>query len=138
MESRIQERLDSRNFKVDIDFMIPARGGSRALSSPYSLTLIGNKVISYLPYVGVARNVPYGGGSGMNFESTTDDFTEQAARKDRRVFLFTTRTDEDRMTFKITVFSNGTCSVTVHSENRDPIDYQGQLDPDTDPSKPEL
>ena len=45
------------------------KGRSRALTSDYSIEIRNDSVFSYLPYFGVAYNVPYGGGKGLIFNA---------------------------------------------------------------------
>ncbi len=136
MEAQVQERLDSRRYQVDINYMRPLRGGSRALTSPYSLTVNGDKVISYLPYFGVAYDVPYGGGKALNFEGKILEYRE-AVRGDRRRILFTTSSGEDELLYQLDVFGNGKASLNVRSRNREAIDFDGFLDPEADPAQKE-
>jgi len=132
-ERLIQERLDARSFRVDIDRMNPSRGGSRALTSPYSVTVDGNKLISNLPYFGVAYNVPYGGGKVLTFDSEIASYKEEAAGRDSRRIILTTDNGEDVLTYTLLVFTNGKVTLDVVSRNREPVSYQGSLDPDADP-----
>ena len=38
-QALVQERLDAQSFKVDIEFMLPRRGGQQALTTPYAVTI---------------------------------------------------------------------------------------------------
>lgn len=135
-EALVKERLDARSYKVDINFVRPNRGRARVISDPYSLTVNGDEVISYLPYFGVAYQVPYGGGSGLNFKGKIHDYQELPPTGGHRTFVFTTENEErDVLNYRLEVFPNGKASLTVTSRNRDTIDYQGYLDPDKDPSE---
>ena len=60
-EQAVQKALDERRFCIDVNYMNPMRGRGRALTSPYSLTVRNDSVLSYLPYVGQAYSVPYDG-----------------------------------------------------------------------------
>lgn len=137
MQAQVQERLDSRRFKVDISYVLPTRGASRPVTSPYSLTVNGDKLISHLPYFGVAYNVPYGGGKVLNFESSISSYEELPSGRDRRTIVITTDNEEDILVYRLVVFDNGKCSLNVRSRNREPIDFQGNLDPDADPARKE-
>ena len=64
---KVKKGIESRRFVIDVRSMHPHRSYTRQLSSPYSLELRGDSVISYLPYIGQAWNIPYGGGKGLNF-----------------------------------------------------------------------
>ena len=124
----VQQQLDARQYEIAIEHMYPARGGSRYVGGEsYSLTVDGDKINSHLPYVGVAYSVPYGGGKVLNFEDEIDEYREEPAASDRRVFVFSTDNDEDIVVFQLTVFDNGRADLLVRCRNREQISYNGQL-----------
>ena len=133
--AKVQQRLDSRRYIVNINYVRPSRGAGSAVTSSYSLTVNEGKVVSYLPYFGVARNLPYGVGNGLNFKGDISNYQELKAPRDRRRILFTTSNGDDTLTYQLDVFDNGRASISVRSNNRDTIDYDGYLDPDTDPAE---
>ena len=57
--NEVKELIDSKRFTVDVDRAIPMGGRSVNLTSPYSLEMRGDSVISYLPYFGRAYSAPY-------------------------------------------------------------------------------
>ena len=136
-ERLVKERLDNRCFRVDVDRMLPVRGGSQVLTSPYSVTVNGKKLLSHLPYMGVAYNVPYGGGKVLNFESEIASYRDEVAGPDSRKITITTDNGEDFLTYTLVIFANGSASVDVMSRNREPISFQGALDPEVDPNQKE-
>jgi len=136
VEKLVRQRLDARKYKVDIDFMQPLRGGSRPLTSPYSVTVNGTHLISYLPYMGVAYDVPYGGGKALNFESEIQEYVEKA-RNGKRTIEFVTDNGEDVLVYQMVVFDNGRTDLRVQSRKREAIDFRGSLNPDADPDNPD-
>ena len=132
----VTERLDARKYQISVHFMNPNRGVSRPVDSTYGVTVNGSHLISYLPYFGVAYNLPYGGGKGLNFESEIDEYVENQ-RRDRRVIEFTPHTDEDVFLYRIEVYTNGNADIRVRSRNREQIEFHGELDPDFDPDQPQ-
>ncbi len=136
VERLVKQRLKARKYRIEVDFMQPMRGASRVLTSPYSVTVNEKHLVSYLPYMGVAYNVPYGGGKGLNFESEIEEYTEQK-RGDRRIIEFVTDNDEDYLLYHIEVFDNGRADIHVQSRNREAIDFRGTLLPDFDPDEPD-
>ena len=60
---------------------MPMKGGSKHLTSDYSLEIRNDSVYSYLPYFGVAYNVPYGGGKGLNFSAPLSEYTSTYSKK---------------------------------------------------------
>jgi hypothetical protein len=125
-EAKIQEDLDNRTFLIDVNQMIPRRGGSRHVTN-YSLEVDGDRLISRLPYFGQAWNIPYGGGKGMNFESKISDYIESFPKPDRRQITLATNNGEDTYVFVIQVFNNGKTDIDVRSRNREPISYYGNM-----------
>ena len=67
IETTVQENLDNRKYVIEVDQMVPLRGGSRHVTN-YSVEVDGDKLKSHLPYFGAAWNLPYGGGQGLTFE----------------------------------------------------------------------
>ena len=65
-EQAVREAVDAKAYKINVDRVMPMKGGSKHLTSDYSLEIRNDSVYSYLPYFGVAYNVPYGGGKGLN------------------------------------------------------------------------
>lgn len=105
------------------------RGQAVSLTSPYTLEMRGDSVISYLPYFGRAYSVPYGGGNGLRFERTTTDYTCTYDKKGTARIKFAARTDDDTYRFNIQIYPNGSASINVTPTNRQNISYQGELAP---------
>lgn len=122
----VQQKLETRSFQIDIDYMIPMRGRSRAVSS-YSISVDGNNINSYLPYYGVARSVPYGGGNGLNFKAEMDEYTEKPTKDGGREIVIKVTTEEDSFTYHIIIYTNGRADVHVQCRNREDISYRGNV-----------
>lgn len=130
--SLVWEKLDAREFTIDVDYMTPLRGGGKALTSPYSITVSDTKINSHLPYVGQAQSVPYGGGKGLNFEGEIKEYKDKAVQKDQRVITLTVDSGEDMLVYSITVFDTGKADIHVNSRNRDDIGFFGYLKVDAE------
>ncbi len=124
----VKNSLDTRKYVISVDRMFPRRGTAKALSTPYSVKVEGNKLYSYLPYVGVAYNVPYGGGKALNFDADIVDYREDFTRADRRVITLSTDNGEDFLIYTITVFDNGKADIDVRCRNREGIGFSGAVD----------
>ena len=127
LANAVWDKLDAKSFTIDVDYMNPLRGGGRALNSPYSITVKENTINSHLPYVGEARNIPYGGGQGLNFKDDIDEYKDGGIQKDHRVITITTNNGEDTLVYSITIYNNGKADIHVNSRNRDDINYLGTL-----------
>jgi hypothetical protein len=59
---QIDKMLSERLYKVDFDRASPVAAPPFFLTYPYYISVIDDRVESFLPYFGRAYNVPYGGG----------------------------------------------------------------------------
>jgi hypothetical protein len=124
-EAALHKAIENREFVVDVNRMLPMSGRSQTLTTPYSLEINNDRVKSYLPYFGRAYSIPYGGGDGLSFESTITDYKSSFDSKGKAIIEFQTRTKEDRYSFRLEIFPNGSTSVNVTSVNRQGILFQG-------------
>ena len=131
-EIKLRNAIEARSFIVEVNKAIPMSGSARTLTSTYSLTVNGDEVKSYLPYFGRAYSVPYGGGEGLIFESTITDYQITFNKKGMAEITFKTRTKEDLFTYRVQIFMNGSASVHVSSNNRQPISFNGKAVAKTD------
>ena len=53
-ERAVKEAIAAKQYKINVDRMQPMRGGSRNLTTNYTLEIRNDSVFSYLPYFGVA------------------------------------------------------------------------------------
>lgn len=124
----VKKLIASENYKIDVQTALPMRGHSIPLTSPYSLEIRNDSVISYLPYFGRAYSIPYGGGDGLNFRVPLKEYTMEMDKKGNAVIKFIARNPEDRYEFRAKVYSNGSTSIDVNMQNRQSISFQGELD----------
>lgn len=125
----VKELIDSKRFTIDVNRAIPMRGRTVNLTSPYSLEMRGDSVISYLPYFGRAYSAPYGGGDGLRFEKSITDYQASFNKKGTAQIQFRTRSDDDTYTFRMQVFSNGSATINVTPVNKQSITFHGELAP---------
>lgn len=127
-QKAVRELVLAEKYKIDVDRAIPARGRSVSLTSPYSIEIRNDSVISHLPYYGRAYSIPYGGGEGLNFKAPISDYKIEWDKKGTAKVRFIARSTEDRFSFNIDIFSNGSSSIFVNMQNRQSISFQGDLD----------
>ena len=122
----VRDGVENGDFKVDIDRMIPLRGGSQHVDNDFVKVKDG-QIVSYLPYFGRAWDLPYGGGHGLNFEADIqecDTFRESDGSYTVRLLI---KTDEDTHVYTFQIFTNGNTSLLVQSKNREPINFNGSI-----------
>ena len=123
----VNKALDERHYTIEIQTMSPQRGATKNVTGGWSLEVKGETLVSYLPYVGRAYDVPYGGGKGLNFEAPITKYKESKGTKNDRNIEIEVTNEEDTYIFYITVFDNGRADIDVQPRERESISYSGQL-----------
>ena len=123
----VVDNVQNGHFTILIDRMYPLRGSSRTVTS-YSVSIKDGKLNSYLPYIGQAWRVPYGGGHGLNFEAEIAEYNVFQVGKDAYEVRLYVKTDEDEHLYTFQIFDNGRTSLDVQSGNRERISYSGIMD----------
>ena len=120
--------INSQQFTIEMDRVTPYRGISRSLSYGYLLAVKGDTIVSYLPYFGQAYSLPYGGGKGLNFQSTITALRQNHNNKKMltTLHLFTTN-EEDTYQYIVEIFDNGRSHVEVRSRLREAISFDGYM-----------
>lgn len=124
---QVQEGLDTRHYTIAVDWMKPLGGMPRHVSSTYELRVNGDEVDSYLPYVGEAYRLPYGGGKGLNFKGKIENYVITYPTSNRSHIEFTVTNDEDTYYFRIDVFNNGQSIIDIIARDRDAISFNGEM-----------
>lgn len=127
-EQAIKEQIVSENYKINVNTAYPRRGRTIHLSSPYSLEIRNDSVISYLPFYGRAYSIPYGGGEGLIFKAPLDEYNMEMNKKGTAKVKFIARSIEDRFTFNLVLYSNGSASINVNMQNRESISFSGEIE----------
>lgn len=124
----VLEGIANRQFKINVDRMIPMRMPARHLSSLYSLEVKGDTIVSYLPYLGRAYSIPYGGGKGLNFTGIMSFYEPRQGRKNEIIIEIGVENEADTYVYQLKVFDNGNTDINVQSRNRDYISFSGEME----------
>jgi Domain of unknown function (DUF4251) len=127
-EEVVKKMIDDHRFIFKAQSVHPSRGRVVQLNSDYDLKVSPDTVRSYLPYFGRAYSAPIGGpGGGIDFLSRQFDYTQKARKKGGWDILIRPKDISDVREMSLTIFQNGTGSLRVSSNNREPISYNGYL-----------
>ena len=124
---KVHDALARRHYRIEVDFMHPQRVPSRHIDYGYELRVHGDSVYSYLPYVGEVRQVPYGGGKGLNFDAVMTGYTSERMKDNGTRIRMIVPNDEDTYLYTVEVMDNGKASVAVYGREHDPISFSGEL-----------
>lgn len=123
---KVSAALDARQYRIDIDRMIPMSGPSKTVFD-YFVELRNDSLISYLPYFGRAYNIPYGGGDGLNFSAPIGSYNESFKRNGDRHIVIQLKNKEDSFIYTFDIYDNGRASLDVQSRQREAISYSGEM-----------
>ena len=124
---QVVNAIEARQYTIAVDWLKPLGGMPRHVSSNYELKVDGDMVDSYLPYMGEAYRVPYGGGKGLNFKGRIDDYKMSKLTSNRLVIEFSVNNDEDIYHYRIDMFTNGKAIIDVIAHDRDAISFDGEM-----------
>ena len=124
----IMEALANRQLRIEVRSMNTMRYGSKIVTSDFFLELRGDTLRSYLPYLGVAHQAPMGSPSeGLNFETVMKSYQQSNPKRDLARLEIEAKTKEDFFVYHIDVFYTGKAVISVRSQHRDPISFDGEV-----------
>jgi hypothetical protein len=126
--AHVERMINERMFIVQVNRAHPVSAPSMHLNYDYHLSVIGDRVESFLPYFGRAWSLPYGGGEGLRFAAPISDYSVTERRDGRRMIEFRATTGEDTYDFTLTVWPLGECDLTVSASRKQSISFGGRLD----------
>jgi len=124
---KVNAALDERSYEIEIQMVYPFRGPAKNVTSDWSIRVRNDTLYSYLPYIGRAYNVPYGGGKGLNFDAPIEEYVDGHWQKDQRRIDFRVVNEEDTYLYSIEVYENGNATINVQARERDRIAFSGIL-----------
>lgn len=126
LEQAVQDNLANKDYTILIQLMIPSAGPTRAVSN-YSIKVSGDTLVSYLPFIGRAYNLPYGGGKGLDFTARINDYHDITNAGGGHDIVINVANDEDVFFYTLNVSASGSAFLSVSSRNRERISYTGEM-----------
>jgi homoserine acetyltransferase len=125
---RVVDSLDNRTFTVSFNYMTTRRFQGRALTSDYVITIQGDSLQSYLPYIGEAYRASFDNQSPLHFNGHADHYTLDKSKSEPTRVYFRALNKMETIDFRLDVFSNGRAVLYVNSTDREPISFNGEMD----------
>jgi hypothetical protein len=126
-KSTIQRIVNLKQFVFKAQSVSPMAGSTRFLTSEYEVRLLGDSLVSYLPYFGRAYSVAYGERGGIDFTSTRFDYKVKPIKKGGWDIIIETKDVKNNERFNFTISNNGHTYLQVISNNRQPISFSGYI-----------
>ena len=126
-QMHIRQELADRHYTISVRSAHPLGRPTIMLSTPYSLEVRGDSLISYLPYFGTAYNVPYGGGKALNFTGIINEYEDVEVKPGEHHIGIGIRNEEDSYIYNLVVFESGSSSIYVYMRQRSEISFNGEV-----------
>lgn len=127
-KTQVQNFVQSKEFVFKAQTVMPMSGGSRQLTTEYDVRLLGDSIVSYLPYFGRAYSASYGSGNGgIDFTSTKFDYKAKARKKGGWDITIKPQDAKEIQEMNFTISENGSANLRVTSTNRQPISFYGYV-----------
>ena len=122
--------VDSQHYVFRAQTAIPAQEMVRNLTYGYEVVVSSKKIDSYLPYFGVAYTADYGATSSpLEFISSNFSYSMANGKKSGWNISIQTNDTKDFKKLFLSIFENGTATLQVVGSDRQPISFNGIVEP---------
>ncbi|UWY27994.1 DUF4251 domain-containing protein [Flavobacterium sp. TR2] len=124
-QNEIKALIDSQNFVFEAQKVTPQ--GGRLINLDYNTYFLKFKADSTtcdLPFFGRGYNVGYGTDGGIKFEGKPENIRVET-KKNNTTLKATVRGKSDVYDLMFSIYYNGSTTLSVNSNNRAPINYDG-------------
>lgn len=135
-QNQIEALIDSKEFVFKANTASPIGFKPVGLTpNLYYIQFHPDLVVSFMPFYGKAYgNMGFYNDTGLNFEGKPEDYTKSKGKKSYQVKVKVS-SEGNAYTLIITVRFNGITSLSISSNNRSNIVYDGYLTPTEIPAK---
>ena len=125
----VKKLIENRNFVFDAERAFPTNGQSIELgSNPGQIIVRKDMAYAGLPYIGESHTTMYGTQNvGMNFEGKMKNVKMKVNEKKRKLYFSFSVSKDDVYDVSMEISYNGGCSVTIISQKKSSISYNGSI-----------
>lgn len=128
-EAEVARLVESGTFGFSANRALPSGYPSVDLTTnPNFIRFSPDLVVSEMPFLGNAYSASYGGEAGLKFEGKPERFTVEKKRKSYQIEA-KIRSSKDFYSVSLSVSFNGSASLTISSNNKATISYNGEILP---------
>lgn len=126
-QTEIEALINSKKFDFEAQKVTPQGGRLIILDyNTYFLKFNPEKTTCDLPFFGRAFNVAYGGDGGIKFEGTPENIKIEKKKKSY-VVKATVKGKDDVYNLMFSIFFNGGATLSINSNNKASISYDGEI-----------
>ena len=129
MIKEINRKVESKDFTIAVNYANPLRMKPVYLTSEYDVRIKNDSAFAYLPYYGVAYTAPYNSTEGgIKFAEPMSEYKIIPHKKaDGWDIRFRVKSKLTVYDFSLTIFNNGSSSISVSSYEKDRINFIGEV-----------
>jgi homoserine acetyltransferase len=128
--AEVREAIEAKRYSFNANYMTPLRGGGKALTSEYEITIKGDSLASYLPYYGNAYVAPIDPTKNvLDFKSTKSFYTAELQKKGGWEISIILKDNRDVLKMFLSISPDGYATLRVTLLNQDPISFDGTIEP---------
>lgn len=128
-EAAVKKLIDSKRYTFLAQSVTPLRGSNFQLGYGYDLRVNKDTIVAYLPFFGRAFIAPIDPtDNGIEFTSTKFTYKSEVKKNGYIITILPTDTKDVRQMF-LDVSSTGYASLRITNTNRDPITFEGIIQP---------
>lgn len=128
-ELSVEQKIESKDYTILVTLANPMKGKSIYLSYGYDLQVRNDSAIAYLPYFGTAHSAPVDPSEGgIKFSEPMENYSSVQNKKgDRWEIAFDVKKGIELFKIRISVFENGSVTLSINPSNRSHISFNGDL-----------
>lgn len=132
--AEVKKMINKMNYVFNATYVNPLRGGGKALTSEYDVTVSKDKLVVYLPYFGRAYSAPMDASDGgIKLNTTHFDYKVTENKKGGWDTAIKpkekgTQGSKDVQQLRLTISADGYGTLQVTGLNRDPISFNGNIE----------
>ncbi len=127
--AEVKTAVEAKRYLFTANYMTPMRGGGKALTSDYAITVKGDSLISYLPYYGNAYVAPVDPTKNvLEFTSKASIYTAIPQKNGGWEITIIFKDNRDVQKMFLSISPDGYANLRVTMFNQDPISYDGTIE----------
>lgn len=121
-QDKVEEQIRAKRFIFIATSMSSGNNGFKLFNTPYDVKVKGDSLISNLPFTGNA-NSARPDENLFTFSTGKVAYTQKENRKNYQMDI--NIKDQDARLYSFTILKNGTATLNVSSNRRDPVSFRG-------------